>query len=162
MSPEPAPDTSPDEAEPDDATAGPSTPSTEAAAGSPEDDSKPGEWVPFEGLSQEGLLLLFAGLACGMASLTALSRGQPQPVVVFGAATGVVALAVFAVDLLTGLVPDLRVHMGVGAGASVAGAFALAGHHWVNAGTFAVAAALVLYRVVDVEYRGAEPPSDGL
>ena len=59
-------------------------------------------------------------------------------------------------DLLTGFVPDLRVHVGVGAGASVAGAFALAGHHWVNAGTFAVAAALVLYRVVDVEYRGAD------
>ncbi|PSP68547.1 hypothetical protein BRC85_01480 [Halobacteriales archaeon QS_1_69_70] len=153
MSPEPAPDTSPDQAGPDNATA---SPSTEAAAGSPEDDSAPGEWVPFEGLSQEGLLLLFAGLACGMASLTALSRGQPQPVVVFGAATAVVALAVFAVDLLTGLVPDMRVHVGVGAGASVAGAFALAGQHWVNAGTFAVAAVLVLYRVVDVEYRGAE------
>ena len=151
MNPEPAPDTSPDEAGPDDAT-----PSTEAAAGSPEDDSEPDEWVPLEGLSQEGLLLFFAGLACGMASLTALSRGQPQPVVVFGAATGVVALAVFAVDLLTGFVPDIRVHVGVGAGASVAGAFALAGHHWVNAGTFAVAAALVLYRVVDVEYRGAD------
>ena len=156
MSPEPPSNTFPDEAEPDDATAGPSAPSTEAAAGSPEDDSAPGEWVPFEGLSQEGLLLLFAGLACGMASLTALSRGQPQPVVVFGAATGVVALAVFAVDLFTGLVPDIRVHVGVGAGASVAGAFALAGNHWVNAGTFAVAAALVLYRVVDVEYRGAD------
>ncbi|PSP47900.1 hypothetical protein BRC75_08355 [Halobacteriales archaeon QH_7_69_31] len=156
MSSEPPPDKSPDEAGPDDATAGPSTPSTEAPAGSPADDSEPGEWVPFEGLSQEGLLLLFAGLACGMASLTALSRGQPQPVVVFGAVTGVVALAVFAVDLLTGLVPDIRVHMGVGAGASVAGAFALAGSHWVNAGTFAIAAALVLYRVVDVEYRGAD------
>jgi len=156
MSPDPAPDTSADEAGPDDATADPSTPSTEAAAGSPEDDSEPGEWVPLEGLSQEGLLLFFAGLACGMASLTALSRGQPQPVIVFGAATGVVALAVFAVDLLTGLVPDLRVHMVVGAGASVAGAFALAGRHWINAATFAVAAALVLYRVVDVEYRGAE------
>ena len=153
MSPERPPNTSPDDAGPDDGAAGAST---EAAARSPEDDSAPGEWVPFEGLSQEGLLLLFAGLACGMASLTALSRGQPQPVVVFGAATGVVALAVFAVDLLTGLVPDMRVHVGVGAGASVAGAFALVGQHWVNAGTFAVAAALVLYRVVDVEYRGAD------
>ena len=156
MNPDPAAEMSPDEAGPDDATAGPSTPSTDAAAGSPEDDSEPDEWVPLEGLSQEGLLLFFAGLACGMASLTALGRGQPQPVVVFGAATGVVALAVFAVDLLTGFVPDIRVHVGVGAGASVAGAFALAGRHWVNAGTFAVAAALVLYRVVDVEYRGAD------
>ena len=153
MSEGPAPEGSPDAPASDDGTqAG----SGVAKTGAPSDDTGQEEWVPFEGLSQEGLLLLFAGLACGMASLTALGRGQPQPVVVFGAATGVVALAVFAVDLLTGFVPDLRVHMGVGAGASVAGASALAGRHWVNAGTFAVAAALVLYRVVDVEYRGAD------
>ncbi len=114
------------------------------------------EWVPLEGLSQEGLLLLFAGLACGTASLTALSRGQPQPVVVFGAATAAGALAVFAVDLASEFVPSVTVHLAVGGGASIAGAFALAGRHWVNAGTFAVAAALVLWRVVDVEYRGAD------
>lgn len=120
-------------------------------ASDPDDE----EWVPLEGLSQEGILLFFAGLAAGMASLTALSRGQPQPVVVFGATAGGVALAVGAVDLLSGVVPPMWVHLLVGGSASVAGAFALAGRHWVNAGTFAVAAALVLYRVVDVEYRGA-------
>jgi hypothetical protein len=131
-------------------------PSAVATAGSPGDEPDEEEWVPVEGLSQEGLLLFFAGLACGMASLSALSRGQPQPVVVFGAAAAAVALVVFAVDLLTGVVPDLWVHLVVGAGASVAGAFALGGRHWGNAVTFAVAAALVLYRVVDVEYRGAD------
>lgn len=128
----------------------------------PADDADDGEpWVPFEGLSDEGLLLLFAGLACVLAALTASSQGQPQPVVVFGAAAGAVALVVFLADAVSGFVPRLWVHLLVGGGAAVAGAFALAGRYWVNAGTLGAAAALVLYRVVDVEFRGADGPGDG-
>lgn len=122
----------------------------------PDDADDEEEWVPFEGLSDEGVLLVFAGLACVLAALTAASRGQSQPVVVFGGAAGVVALVVFVVDYATGHVPRLWVHLLVGGGATVAGAFALSAQHWVNAGTFGAAAALVLWRVVDVEVRGAD------
>jgi hypothetical protein len=144
---------SPDEAATGAGSAASSTAApVEDTVGSPAADDADDEWVPFEGLSQEGLLLVFAGAASGVAALTALKRGQAQPVVVFGAAAAAVALAVVAIDLLSGYVPDLWVHLVVGGGASVAGAVALAGRHWINAITFAVAAALVLYRVVDVEY----------
>jgi hypothetical protein len=134
-------------------TDGGETDGDDAATDTDQDDE---EWVPLEGLSQEGLLLLFAGLAAGMASLTALSRGQPQPVVVFGAAAGVVAIALFAVDLLSGYAPDLWAHLLVGGGALLAAGFAVPGRHYVNAATFGVAAALVLWRVVDVEILGAD------
>jgi len=151
------------EGEPSEAAAAAGAAGGDESAPAPGEDADgdPEEWVPFEGLSDEGLLLLFAGLACGMAAITAVNRGQPQPIVVFGAAAGAVALVVFAVDFVSGHVPRRWVHLLVGGGASVAGAFALAGRHWVNAGTFGVAAALVLYRVLDLEFLGAEGPGDG-
>jgi len=121
---------------------------------SPEGDEDDG-WVPLAGLSQEGFLLVFAGVAAALASSTALRQGQPRLVVLAGGATALGALAVVVVDLLSELVPPPAVHLAVGGGASVAGAVALAGRHWVNAATFAVAAALVLYRAVDVAFRGA-------
>lgn len=130
----------------------------EPAGGEPGSPDDPDEeaWVPLEGLSDEGLLLLFAGLACLLAALTAASRGQPQPAVVFGGVAGAVAFLGFAVDLLSGFVPAQWVHLLVGGGAAVAAAFAFIGGHLVNAATFGAAAALVLWRVVDVEFRGAE------
>ena len=112
-------------------------------------------WVPMEGLSDDGILLLVAGAACLLAA-TARTRGQPGPVVVFGAAAAVVALPPFVADLLSAYIPDLRVHLLVGAAAALAGALALPGGHYLNAATFGAAAALVLWRVVDIEFLGAE------
>jgi hypothetical protein len=148
MSQDPTPEAPSDGPTADDGAADPTAAASEAAEDTDE------EWIPLEGLSQEGLLLVFAGLACGLASLSAHGGGQPQPVVVFGAGAAATALFGFVADLLTEYVPDLWVHLVVGGGASVAGAVALAGQHWGNAATFGAAAALVLYRVVDVEYRG--------
>lgn len=119
-------------------------------------DQDDDEWVPLEGLSDEGLLLVFAGLACLFATMTAYTRGQPQPVVVFGSAAAAVAITVVAVDLLSGYVPGLWAHLLVGGGAVTAAGFAAPGRHYANVATFGVAAALVLWRVVDVEVRGAE------
>ena len=112
-------------------------------------------WVPMEGLSDDGILLLVAGAACLLAA-TARTRGQPGPVVVFGAAAAVVALPPFVADLLSAYVPGLRVHLLVGAAAALAGVFALPGGHYLDAATFGAAAALVLWRVIDVEFLGAE------
>ena len=111
--------------------------------------------VPLAGLSDEGLLLLFAGAACLLATGTAAVRGQPEPVVVFGAGAAVVAVAGVAADLRSGRDPGTGTHLGVGVGAVVAAGFAAPGRHLVNVATFGLAAALVLWRVVDVEYRGA-------
>jgi hypothetical protein len=109
------------------------------AGGSEPDDD---EWV----------LLVFAGLAC---LLAAVNRSQPEPVVVFGAAAGAVGLAVVAVDLLSEYAPGLWAHLAVGGGALLAAGFAAPGRHYVNVATFGAAAALVLWRVFDLEYRGA-------
>ena len=115
-----------------------------------------GVWVPMEGLSDDGILLLIAGVACLLAAATARTRGQPGSVVVFGAAAAVVALPPFVADLLSAYIPDLRVHLLVGAAAALAGVFALPGGHYLDAATFGAAAALVLWRVVDVKFLGAE------
>lgn len=147
----------------DEETATPDSPEPEAstAAGpaADEDGETPAaddeEWVPFEGLSDEGMLLLFAGLACALAALTAASEGYPRPAVAFGGAAGAAAVVVFVADGLTGYVPPTPVLLLVGGGAAVAAGFAATGRHWFNAATFGAAAALLLYRVVDVEYRGA-------
>ena len=101
------------------------------AGGSEPDDD---EWV----------LLVFAGLAC---LLAAVNRSQPEPVVVFGAAAG-------AVGLLSEYAPGLWAHLAVGGGALLAAGFAAPGRHYVNVATFGAAAALVLWRVFDLEYRG--------
>ena len=121
-------------------------------------DAADGEevWVPMEGLSDDGILLLVAGAACLLAAATARAQGQLEPVVVFGAAAAAVALPPFVVDLLSAYVPGLRVHLLVGGAAALAGALALPGGHYLNATTFGAAAALVLWRVVDVEFLGAE------
>ena len=122
--------------------------------GSPADGDE--AWVPMEGLSDDGILLLVAGAACLLAAATARTRGQPGPVAVLGAAAGAVALPLFVVDLLSAYAPGLRVHLLVGGAAALAGVLALPGGHYLNAATFGAAAALVLWRVVDVELLGAE------
>jgi len=124
--------------------------------GAPADGSEPpepddDEWVPMEGLSDEGVLLFFAGVACLLATVTAATRGQPEPVVAFGAAAGAVGLLVVVVDLLSGYVPGRWTHLAVGGGALLAAGFAAAGRHYVNVATFGVAAALVLWRVFVLE-----------
>ena len=124
----------------------------ESADGPSESDD---ETVPLAGLSDEGLLLLFAGAACLLATGTAAARGQPEPVVVFGAGAAIVAIVGVAADLRSGRDPRTGTHLGVGVGAVVAAGFAAPGRHLVNVATFGLAAALVLWRVVDVEYRGA-------
>ena len=128
------------------------------SAEDPPPDAADGDevWVPMEGLSDDGILLLVAGVACLLAAATARTRGQPGPVVVFGAAAAVVALPPFVADLLSAYVPGLRVHLLVGAAAALAGALVLSGGHYLDAATFGAAAALVLWRVVDVEFLGAE------
>ena len=133
-------------------------PADDESAEDPPPDAADGEevWVPMEGLSDDGILLLVAGVACLLAAATARTRGQPGPVAVFGAAAGAVALPPFVVDLLSAYVPGLRVHLLVGGAAALAGAFALPGGHYLNAATFGAAAALVLWRVVDVEVLGTE------
>ena len=133
-------------------------PADDGPAEDPPPDAGDGDevWVPMEGLSDDGILLLVAGAACLLAAATAHTRGQPGPVVVFGAAAAVVALPPFVADLLSAYVPDLRVHLLVGAAAALAGALALPGGHYLDAATFGAAAALVLWRVVDVEFLGAE------
>ena len=82
--------------------------------------------------------------------------GKPEPVVVFGAGAATVAVAGVAADLFSGRDPGTGTHLGVGAGAVVAAGFAVPGRHLLNVATFGLAAVLVLWRVVDVEYRGAE------
>jgi hypothetical protein len=65
-------------------------------------------------------------------------------------AAGAVALPPFVADLLSAYVPGLRVHLPVAAAA----ALALSGGRYLDAATFGAAAALVLWRVVDVEFLG--------
>ncbi len=127
-----------------------SEPESEPDGGAGDDETE-----PLAGLSDEGVLLLFAGAACLLATGTATVRGQPEPVVVFGAGAATVGLVGVAADLLSSRVPGTGVHLGVGVGAVVAAAAAVPGRHLVNVATFGLAAALVLWRVVDVEYRGA-------
>jgi hypothetical protein len=133
-----------------------------SAANSPEGDDRSEapdddeEWTPLAGLSDEGLLLLFAGSACLFAATTATTRGQPEPIAVSGAAAAVVALVIFTADLLSAYVPGSRVHLLVGGAALVGTGGAVLGRHYINAATLGVAAALVLWRVFDVEVLGAE------
>lgn len=107
-------------------------------------------------LSDDGILLVFAGVACLLAATTALSTEQFQPIIVFALLAGVSALTAFAVDVITDYVPGNSVHLLVGAAALVAGLFAIPGRNYVNIATLFAASALVLWRVYDVEFRGAE------
>lgn len=107
-------------------------------------------------LSDDGIMLAFAGGACLLAATAASVTGQPRPIAVFAGVAGGTAIAAFAGDVFTDYVPDNRVHLLVGGAALVAAALALPGRDWANVATLGAAAALVLWRVVDVEYRDAE------
>ena len=108
------------------------------------------------GLSDDGILLFFAALASLLAATTAYSTGQPQAVTVFAILAGLPALVAFVADLGSEFVPGTGLELLVGGAALVGGGFAVPGRHYANAATLFVAAALVLWRVVDVEFRDAE------
>lgn len=126
-------------------------------AGEPDEDAAAGlPWLPSVGLSDDGILLFFAGSACLLAATTASMRGQPRPVVLLGVAAGIPAIVGFLADLFTEYVPSTRVHLLVGGLAFLGTGYALQGSHYANAATLGAAAALVLWRYFDVEYRDAE------
>ena len=132
----------------------------DAAAAEAAADAEPGADADGDtlapGLSDDGILLFFAALASLLAATTAVSTGQPQAVTVFAVLAGLPALAGFAADLVSGFVPGTGLELLVGGAALVGGLFAVPGRHYVNIATLFVAAALVLWRVVDVEFRDAE------
>lgn len=132
----------------------------DAAAAGAVADADPGEDPDDDtlapGLSDDGILLFFAGLASLLAATTAASTGEPQPVTVFAVLAGLPALAAFAADLVSDFVPGTGLELLVGGSALAGGLFAVPGRHYVNIATLFVAAALVLWRVVDVEFRDAE------
>lgn len=107
-------------------------------------------------LSDDGVVLAFAGAASLLAAATAHRRGQSPAVVGPALVAGGVAAVAVGLDVATDRVAGTPVEVAVG-GAALAGALAALGwSHWVNAATLGTAAALVLWRVVDVERRGAE------
>lgn len=119
------------------------------AVGPPEEEIVPG-------ISDDGIVLAFAGAACLLAALNAATTDQSLLVVAFAVVAGVVAVVAVAADVLAGFVPDTRVHLAVGGAALLGGLAAAPGRHWPNVATLGVAAALAFWRVVDVEFRGAE------
>lgn len=136
-------------------SAGDVQPATADRDGSENEDEAEAEEVAPR-LSDDGIMLAFTGAASLLAATTASVTGEPRPIAVFAGVAGGTAIGAFAVDVVTDYVPDNRVHLLVGAAALVGALFALPGRDWVNVATLGVAAALVLWRVVDTEYRGAE------
>ena len=108
------------------------------------------------GLSDDGIVLFFAALACLLAAATAHRTGQPRLVVGFALLAGVAAAAAFLADVASRFVPGSGLESLVGGAALVGAALAIPGRHYANIATLLVASALVLWRVVDVEVREAE------
>lgn len=108
------------------------------------------------GLSDDGILLFFAGVACLLTAGTAYSTGQPQAVVVFAALAGAPALGAFVADVVSEFVPGTGLELLVGGAALVGAGFAVPGRHYANIATLGVAAGIVGWRVYDVEVRDAE------
>jgi hypothetical protein len=107
-------------------------------------------------LSDDGLILALAGAACLLAANTAYGRGQPDAVIVFAMLAAVPALAAVVADFATDYVPDIRIHLLLGASALVGAAFAVPGRHYANIATLGVAGLMGLGRVFEVEYRGKD------
>lgn len=107
-------------------------------------------------LTDDGIVLFFAGLACLLAAATAYSSGQPRPVVVFGLLAGAPALAGFIGDALSEFVPGTGLELLVAGSALVGAGFAAPGRYYINVATLGIAAALVGWRIYDVEQRDAE------
>lgn len=126
-------------------------PATSETASDPDDE---GTLAP--GLSDDGILMFFAALACLLAALTAHTTGQPDPVAVFAVVASVPAGVAFVADVLSDFVPGTGLELLVGGAALVGALFAVPGRYYVNIATLLVAASLVLWRVVDVEFRDAE------
>lgn len=131
-----------------------STSSAETTADATESDDDDDMMAP--GLSDDGILLLFAGMACLLAASTAYTTGQPQPITVFAVLAGVPAAVAFVADVLSEFTPGTGLELLVGGAALVGGVFAVPGRHYANVATLLVAAALIIWRVVDVEFRDAE------
>lgn len=119
-------------------------------------ESPGGEETTVPRFSDDGIMLLFSGAACLLATLTATTTGQPAAVWALAAASAVVAVGAVGVDVAADYVPRLRVHLFVGVTAGGAAALSVPGEYWINAATLGAAAALVLWRVVDVRFRDAE------
>ena len=111
---------------------------------------------PAPGLSDDGILLFFVALGCLLAASTAYTTGQSLAIVVFAVLAGAPAAVAFLADVVSEFVPGTRLELMVGGAALVGAAAAVPGRHYVNIATLVVAAALVGWRVVDVEVRGAE------
>lgn len=127
-----------------------------SGSGSTDGETADGDEKLAPGLSDDGIVLFFVALACLLAATTAYSTGQPLPVVGFAVLAGLPSLAAFLGDVLTDFVPATGLELLVGGSALAGALFAVPGRHYVNLATLLVAAALVLWRVVDVEVRGAE------
>lgn len=108
------------------------------------------------GLSDDGIVLFFAALACLLAAATAHSTGQPRLVVGFALLAGAPAATAFLADVASGFVPGSGLESLVGGAALVGAAAAVPGRHYANVATLLVAGALVLWRIIDVEVRDAE------
>lgn len=127
---------------------------TDDSESAPSDSDGSTTYAP--GLSDDGVVLALAAAACLLAAGTASSTGQPQPVVVFAGVAGTPAVVAFLADALSEYVPGTGVELLVVGAALVGAAFAAPGRHYVNVATLAVAAALVGWRIYDVEFRDAE------
>jgi hypothetical protein len=108
------------------------------------------------GLSDDGIVLFFAAFGSLLAAATASRTGQPDLVVAFAVLAGVPAAVAFLADVLSEYVPGTGLEALVGGTALVGAALAVPGRHYANVATLLVASALVLWRVFDVEFRGAE------
>lgn len=130
--------------------------SDEPGAGSADEATADGDEKLAPGLSDDGIVLFIAALGCLLAATTAYSTGEPPAIVVFAVLAGLPSMAAFLADVLTDFVPGTGLELLVGGSALVGALFAVPGRHYVNLATLLVAAALVLWRVIDVEFRGAE------
>lgn len=107
-------------------------------------------------LSDDGVILALAGVACLLAAGTAYSRGQPSPVVVFAILAGVSATVAAGSDLFTDYTPGLRPHLLFGVAALIGAVAAYPGGHYVNVATLGVASLMGLGRILDIEVRGSD------
>jgi hypothetical protein len=105
-------------------------------------------------LSDDGVILALAGVACLLAAGTAASRGQPGPVAVFAVLAGAPAVVAVGADFLTDYTPGLRPHLLLGVAALVGAVAAVPGEHYVNVATLGVASLMGLGRIFEVEVRG--------
>lgn len=128
--------------------------SDEAAAASADRDAE--TTTPMPGLSDDGILMFFAAAACLLSAAVGVTTDLPVSVAVIAAAGGVPAGVAFVADVRSAFVPGSRLELLVGGAAVIGALLAVPGRYYVTIGTLLAAAALVLWRVFDVEVRDAE------